>query len=135
MNLKMKNEQTEKDKMLLSEYRKKIISDFILYDTNLLAKVYHSSNLNLSIERMKLAVHECKEKAPHRKDFIETTETTVWTMGELSIWIETLWRKMEILNLQNDQLQSACLKLLSDKNKFQAEAEKLLKTLEFSEKP
>jgi len=105
----------------------------LLSEVNPLAKIYHSNNLYKLIQRMESGLEEFKEKAPHRKDYINATEESIREMMVLLEWMEILYAEMERErgNLYRERVIN--LSLMADAKHFKSEADKLLKTLNFGE--
>ena len=57
------------------------------FDTTPLEKVLHCSNLSKIAKKIGLAVEEFKLKAPHRKDFIESSEAVIPELLECELFI------------------------------------------------
>lgn len=115
--------------------------DKLLYEINPIAKIYHCNNIDCLIKRMESAVAEFREKAPHRNDYIEATENSILEMRQLKIWIECLYRAMEVnqrFSLQariiSDIHWDTAKQIEMEKRRLKAEVDKLVQTLDFNEK-
>lgn len=108
--------------------------DKLLYEINPIAKIYHCNNIDCLIKRMESGLNEFKEKAPHRKDFIEATENSIKEMGRLKIWIEFLYQEVEQLNRHSIEARTSADLNAARAVHFEEENKKLLKTLDFNEK-
>lgn len=116
-------------------------SEYLLYNLNCLAKLYHCNNIDCLILKMENAVEEFKNKAPHRTDYIESTQNSIQEMREVKIWIELLYRDWERsmrhgleARILADIRMNSGMQIEIEKRRIQSEVDKLVKTLEFNEK-
>lgn len=64
-------------------------------DVNLMNKLTHCNNLDRLIMQMENGLKEFKERAPHRKDFIDTTEQGITDLKEMQVFLNNVYKRME----------------------------------------